>query len=182
MSAEGPDPTPREGRGRPRGGEVAAEDGGALPRELRPGIRLRLIGLLGAALIRAWGATLRVEWLGRENLRSIEEMGGRVCYAVWHGNLPTLAHSHRDRGIVSVVDHHGSGDDRYGNQCCGGDQARANPEVTCASVCRNRLALHGVILPAPARPPARRVQSSQFARLSCIATCVQSPPAAAPCL
>ncbi len=36
--------------------------------------------------------------------------GGRVCYAFWHGNLLSLAYTHRVRGAVVLVSRHGDGE------------------------------------------------------------------------
>jgi lysophospholipid acyltransferase (LPLAT)-like uncharacterized protein len=93
------------------GGEGGSGEGWLPPaRDLRPGLRYRLIGLLGAAFVRAWGATLRIEWLNPENLEAIRRHDGRVCYAIWHGALLPLAYTHRGRGIVILVSRHRDGE------------------------------------------------------------------------
>lgn len=94
----------------PQAGRRAGRRIEAPPRDLRPGFKGRVIGILGAALIRLWGATLRIEWLGAANLGRIEEAGGRVCYTLWHGGLLTLAFTHRGRGVVVLVSRHGDGE------------------------------------------------------------------------
>jgi len=80
------------------------------PRELLPTLKYRLIGLLGAALVRIWGATLRIEFLNDDHRRAAEDAGERVAYAFWHGILLPLAYTHRGRGIVVLVSRHGDGE------------------------------------------------------------------------
>ncbi|MFB3907821.1 MAG: lysophospholipid acyltransferase family protein [Candidatus Eisenbacteria bacterium] len=80
------------------------------PRDLAPERRFRWIGALGAAFIRAWGATLRIDWIGREAIEEVARRGGRVVFAFWHGHLLTLTFSHRRRGIVVLVSRNKDGE------------------------------------------------------------------------
>ncbi len=89
------------------GGEPARP---APPRELATGLGFRLAGLFGSGILRLWGATLSIDWRRPENLRAIDEREGRVVYALWHGNLLTLAYTHRDRGVVMLVSRHKDGE------------------------------------------------------------------------
>ena len=80
------------------------------PRELRTERTFRWAGGLGAALIRLWGATLRVDYLGREHLAEVERRGGGCLWAFWHGRLLTLAYAFRNQGVVVLVSRHKDGE------------------------------------------------------------------------
>jgi lysophospholipid acyltransferase (LPLAT)-like uncharacterized protein len=70
----------------------------------------RWIGILGAGLIRLWGSTLNVDWIGLANREEVERLGRRVVYTFWHGRLLPLAYMHRGRGIVVLVSRHKDGE------------------------------------------------------------------------
>jgi lysophospholipid acyltransferase (LPLAT)-like uncharacterized protein len=80
------------------------------PRDLSEERWARWVGRLGALLIRLWGATLLVDWIGKENLAAIEREQGRVIYTFWHGQLLPLSFTHRGRGIVVLVSRHKDGE------------------------------------------------------------------------
>jgi lysophospholipid acyltransferase (LPLAT)-like uncharacterized protein len=80
------------------------------PRELRGDRLFRWIGGVGALLIRLWGATLNVEWIGTENLREVERTGRGHIWTFWHGGLLTLAYGYRGKGIVVLVSSHKDGE------------------------------------------------------------------------
>ncbi len=80
------------------------------PRDLAGGLRFRLIGILGAALVRLWGRTLRIEWLGREEIEAVAAERQRVVGSFWHRHLLTLTYTHRGRGIVVLVSRHKDGE------------------------------------------------------------------------
>jgi len=63
-------------------------------------------GLLGAALLRALGATWRIEIRGRDPLA----LGGPLVMGAWHGGLLIAAVCWRDRGLVIPVSQSRDGD------------------------------------------------------------------------
>ena len=80
------------------------------PCDLTDSLRFRLIGIAGAGLVRLWGATLRIEWLGRENIDAVAAAGGRVIWAFWHRHLLTLTYTHRGGRNVVLVSRHKDGE------------------------------------------------------------------------
>ncbi len=75
----------------------------SLPQDLAPDLSFRILGRLGAGLMRLWGATLSIDWVGTENRCAVEREEGRVLYAFWHGQILPLVYCHRERGIVTLV-------------------------------------------------------------------------------
>jgi lysophospholipid acyltransferase (LPLAT)-like uncharacterized protein len=63
-------------------------------------------GLLGAALLRALGATWRIEWRGSDPLAA----PGPLVLGAWHGGLLIAAVCWRDRGLVIPVSQSRDGD------------------------------------------------------------------------
>lgn len=80
------------------------------PRDLAKGFRFRCIGNLGAAIVRLWGSTLRIEWLGRENIDAVAAERDLVIWTFWHRHLLTLTYTHRKRGAVVLVSRHKDGE------------------------------------------------------------------------
>ena len=80
------------------------------PRELGGDRLPRLIGHLGAAVVRAWGATLSVDWIGFENLGTAAGKDKKCVWVLWHGRLLTLAYLFRNQGIVVLVSRHRDGE------------------------------------------------------------------------
>jgi hypothetical protein len=69
-----------------------------------------MVGLLGAGIVRLWGATLRIDRLNPAQIDAVEHRGGKVCFAIWHGGLLPLAFAYRSRGIVLLVSRHRDGE------------------------------------------------------------------------
>ncbi len=65
---------------------------------------------LGALLIRALGATWRVEWRGLERVADARRLSKQVIYSFWHGRLLVLSYSHRGRRIQVLASEHADGD------------------------------------------------------------------------
>jgi lysophospholipid acyltransferase (LPLAT)-like uncharacterized protein len=81
-----------------------------LPRELSSGIRYRLVGVLGAALLTVWGATLNVDWIDvRGGRRSGPEAGPRL-FAFWHRGILPLTYLYRHTGSVVLISRHSDGE------------------------------------------------------------------------
>lgn len=82
------------------------------PRELLPGLRHRLVGVIGSMVLRMLGATWTISWIGDERgwLSPGSGTGPRCIWAFWHGMILPLAYSHRGRGVVVLVSKHGDGE------------------------------------------------------------------------
>jgi lysophospholipid acyltransferase (LPLAT)-like uncharacterized protein len=65
---------------------------------------------LGALVIRALGATWRIEWRGLDRVAEARGMSSQVIYAFWHGRLLVLSYSHRNRGVQVLASEHPDGD------------------------------------------------------------------------
>lgn len=72
--------------------------------------RYRIAGVAGSGLIRAWGATLRVEWDLPDEVRRLERGGHHMVHAFWHSHILTFTYTHRNRGGVVLVSRHGDGE------------------------------------------------------------------------
>ena len=68
-----------------------------------------LISLLGAVLILLLGKSLKIEWVGVENLNDIRERKGKVLYAFWHGRMLILAYTHRGQKNQVLSSRHRDG-------------------------------------------------------------------------
>lgn len=80
------------------------------PRDLSEGLRYRMIGRFGAWLVRLWGASLSIDWIGEENMKRVEALDGKVIWTFWHAKLLPLAYTHRERGVAVLVSRHHDGE------------------------------------------------------------------------
>jgi len=71
---------------------------------------LFLASSIGPILIFLLGKTLRIKWIGEENLNPIREDKGRVLYAFWHGRMLILSYSHRWQKIHVLISQHRDGE------------------------------------------------------------------------
>ncbi|KPL05330.1 MAG: hypothetical protein AMJ73_01340 [candidate division Zixibacteria bacterium SM1_73] len=71
---------------------------------------LFLASSVGPILIFLLGKTLRIKWIGEENLNPIREDKGRVLYAFWHGRMLILSYSHRWQKIHVLISQHRDGE------------------------------------------------------------------------
>ena len=69
-----------------------------------------LASCLGPVLIYLLGKSLRIEWVGEENLEDARREGKSVIYAVWHGRMLILTYSHRNRKIHVLISQHRDGE------------------------------------------------------------------------
>lgn len=69
-----------------------------------------LASSVGPILIFLLGKTLRIKWIGEENLNPIREDKGRVLYAFWHGRMLILSYSHRWQKIHVLISQHRDGE------------------------------------------------------------------------
>ena len=73
-------------------------------------IYLSLISFLGPLIILLLGKTLKIKWIGEENLQIVREKKGRVLYAFWHGRMLIFTYSHRRRKIQVLISQHHDGE------------------------------------------------------------------------
>jgi len=69
-----------------------------------------LASYLGPVLIYLLGKTLRIEWVGEENLESVRSEKKSVIYAFWHGRMLIFTYSHRKRKIHVLISQHRDGE------------------------------------------------------------------------
>ena len=79
---------------------------GGLLEEFRTG----LICWLGYWVIRAVCSTLRWEYLGWEEEKSVHASGKQIVYAFWHGRMFLASYFFRNRGIVVMVSNNRDGE------------------------------------------------------------------------
>ena len=77
---------------------------------MREKLFLSLISFLGSLFILLLGKSLRIKWIGEENLRPIRKRSGKVLYAFWHGRMLILSYSHRKRKIQVLISQHRDGE------------------------------------------------------------------------
>lgn len=71
---------------------------------------LFLVSLIGPIFILLLGRTLRIKWVGEENIDPVRENGGKVIYACWHGRMLILSYSHRWQKIHVLISQHRDGE------------------------------------------------------------------------
>jgi lysophospholipid acyltransferase (LPLAT)-like uncharacterized protein len=79
-------------------------------KQIRDRFLVFLASYLGPILIYLLGKTLRVEWLGEENVESVRRQKKSVIYAFWHGRMLILTYSHRNRKIHVLISQHRDGE------------------------------------------------------------------------
>ncbi|MDP2956819.1 MAG: lysophospholipid acyltransferase family protein [Longimicrobiales bacterium] len=84
------------------------------------GLRFEAAGVLGLGLLSALFSTTRVRRTGQAHYLEHRRHGTPVIFAFWHRQLLSLAHYHRNQGIVGLVSEHADGEylarlmERYG--------------------------------------------------------------------
>jgi hypothetical protein len=68
-----------------------------------------LISILGSVIIMLLGKSLKIEWVGEENLKEIRQRKGKVLYAFWHGRMLILAYTHRGQKNQVLSSRHRDG-------------------------------------------------------------------------
>jgi lysophospholipid acyltransferase (LPLAT)-like uncharacterized protein len=86
--------------------------GGSAPTtlSLRDRLTAAAVGLAGFMAIQVLGRTLRVRWLDQQGLARTEGKGQGRIFNFWHGQLLTLAYTHRKQGICVLVSRHRDGE------------------------------------------------------------------------
>lgn len=98
-------------------------------------LALFLASWIGPLLIYLLGRTLRIDWVGEENLNSARKGNRSVIYAFWHGRMLILAYSHRRRGAHVLISQHRDGEfiariiSRLGFVCVRGSTTRGGSKA-----------------------------------------------------
>jgi lysophospholipid acyltransferase (LPLAT)-like uncharacterized protein len=71
---------------------------------------LFFVSLVGPIFIFLLGKTLRIKWIGEENLDPIRKNQGQVIYAFWHGRMLIFSYSHRRQKIHVLISQHRDGE------------------------------------------------------------------------
>jgi lysophospholipid acyltransferase (LPLAT)-like uncharacterized protein len=106
-----------------------------LLKRIRDKLLLLLASWLGPILIYLLGATLKIEWVGLENLDKLREEKKSVIYAFWHGRMLIFAYSHRRQRIHVLISQHRDGEyiariiHRLGFVSIRGSSSRGGPKA-----------------------------------------------------
>jgi lysophospholipid acyltransferase (LPLAT)-like uncharacterized protein len=79
-------------------------------KRIRDKIFLFLASWIGPAIIYLLGKSLRIDWVGEENLIPIRKTNKNIIYAFWHGRMFILAYSHRWQKIHILISQHRDGE------------------------------------------------------------------------
>ena len=71
---------------------------------------LFLASWIGPLLIYILGMTLKIEWVGEENLDILRKEKKSVIYAFWHGRMLIFTYSHRKQKIHVLISQHKDGE------------------------------------------------------------------------
>jgi lysophospholipid acyltransferase (LPLAT)-like uncharacterized protein len=71
---------------------------------------LFFVSVVGPIFIFLLGKTLRIKWIGEENLDSIRKNQGQVIYAFWHGRMLIFSYSHRWQKAHVLISQHRDGE------------------------------------------------------------------------
>jgi len=69
-----------------------------------------LASWIGPILIYLLGMTLKIEWVGEENLHILRKEKKSVVYAFWHGRMLIFTYSHRKQKIHVLISQHKDGE------------------------------------------------------------------------
>jgi len=140
-------------------------DAAARPTARRSTRRLPRGAVTAASLLlRALGATWRIERRGMDAWERELAAGARCIFAFWHARMLPLVYTHRGRGIVVLVSRHHDGEwiarviERLGFGTVRGSSTRGGEEATRALVAA--AARHPMLAFTPDGPrgPAERVK------------------------
>ena len=73
-------------------------------------LMLFFASIIGPIFIFLLGKTLRIKWIGKENLDPIRKKQGRVIYAFWHGRMLIVSYSHRWQKNHVLISQHRDGE------------------------------------------------------------------------
>ena len=123
-----------------------------------------LVGMIAYLFVTLVGRTLRVEWIGARNVERCRQGTKRKAFAFWHGELLTLAYTHRNRGICVLVSRHRDGESiavalrRLGFGIVRGSSTEGGFEGLFEMCTRAKEGLDLAITPDGPRGPRHRAQ------------------------
>jgi lysophospholipid acyltransferase (LPLAT)-like uncharacterized protein len=79
-------------------------------KRFKDNLMLFFVSTVGPIFIFLLGKTLRIKWMGEENLNPIRENNGRVLYAFWHGRMLIFSYSHRWQKNHVLISQHRDGE------------------------------------------------------------------------
>ncbi len=79
-------------------------------KQFKDDVLLFLASWIGPLLIYVLGMTLRIKWVGEENLDILRKEKKSVIYAFWHGRMLILAYSHRKLKAHVLISQHQDGE------------------------------------------------------------------------
>jgi len=79
-------------------------------RQIKDKLLLFLASWIGPILIYILGMTLKIEWVGEENLDILRKEKKSVIYAFWHGRMLIFTFSHRKQKIHVLISQHRDGE------------------------------------------------------------------------
>lgn len=127
------------------------------PRGIGPG------SAVASAVVRALGATWRLEWRGREHDPG-PAPGGPCIFAFWHARLAPLVFTHRGRGIGVLVSRHHDGEwiariiEHLGFELARGSSTRGGEEGLRDMLSLAERGRQLAVTPDGPRGPAERVK------------------------
>ncbi len=78
--------------------------------QIKDELLLFLASWIGPILIYILGMTLKIEWVGEENLDILRKEKKSVIYAFWHGRMLIFTYSHRRQRIHVLISQHQDGE------------------------------------------------------------------------
>ena len=79
-------------------------------KQIKDKLLLFLVSWIGPLLVSILGMTLRIEWVGEENLDILRKEKKSVIYAFWHGRMLIFTFSHRKQKIHVLISQHRDGE------------------------------------------------------------------------
>jgi len=79
-------------------------------RQIKDKLLLFLASWIGPVLIYLLGMTLKIDWVGEENLHILRKEKKSVIYAFWHGRMLIFTYSHRKQKIHVLISQHKDGE------------------------------------------------------------------------
>ena len=79
-------------------------------KQIKDKLLLVLASWIGPLLIYILGMTLKIEWVGEENLEILRKEKKSVIYAFWHGRMLIFTFSHRKQKIHVLISQHRDGE------------------------------------------------------------------------
>lgn len=136
------------------------------------GVRDRFLvsmaGSVGPALVRAMGASWRINVFGEDSVDAVHAGDKRVIHAFWHGQLLALEYAYRNRGICVLSSLHRDGEmsarlmSALGYEVVRGSTSRGSARGLVGMLSKLKAGRDLAITPDGPRGPARVVKPGIF--------------------